>query len=893
MNKQKKQLSEKYNPKEFEDKLYKHWEESGYFKPNMDPNKEAYCIMMPPPNVTGKLHMGHALDGTLQDILIRFKRMQGYNTLWLPGSDHASISTEMKVVQKLQKEGKTKADLGREKFIEEAWEWTHLYGGTIQKQQRKIGCSCDWDRRRFTLDEGLSDAVLEQFIRLYQKGLIYRGERMVNWCTNCNTSISDAEVIYQEEETCLWYVRYPIVGEKDRFITIATTRPETMLGDTAVAVHPDDPRYQDVIGKKCMLPIMNKEIPIIADEFVEKEFGTGAVKITPCHDMNDYQAGLKHHLEMIQVFDEHFKMGDLLPEYKGMDLLEARQKIVERLKQEGYLIKEEKYMHNVGKCERCKHTIEPKISTQWFVKMKELAEPAIKAVENGDIKFIPKKYEKTYFNWMYHIQDWCISRQLWWGHQIPAYYCKKCGHIHVAKEAPKACEKCGGTELYQDPDTLDTWFSSALWPFSTLGWPDENAVDLKTFYPTNVLITGYDIIFFWVARMIFSGLDVMGERPFKDVLIHGIVRDSQGRKMSKTLGNGIDPIEVIDQYSADALRFSLLTGTTMGNDIRYMPEKLEQASNFANKIWNAAKFILMNQPEPEKLKAFRAQYYDAKTDQYQENAFAMEDKWILHQLNELVAEITTNIEHYDMGVAIDKIYNFMWNEFCDWYIEMAKLRLYADKEEAKIQVSYVLSEVFKTCLKLLHPFMPFVTSEIYDALTDDEEKELMVSDWPVCHAQMKEWKQAAELIQKWKKIIVEIRNIRNTKNIHPTQKSDLILVTKKYTEDMEKMKDMTMKFGFAKKVLLQETRKDIPEDAIQIVTDGIEVYMPMEGLIDKEAEKQRLEAEKTRLEAEVARCEKMLANKGFMAKAPASKIAEEKEKLAKYQEMLQKVKESL
>lgn len=893
MNKQKKQLSEKYNPKEFEDKLYKHWEESGYFKPNMDPNKEAYCIMMPPPNVTGKLHMGHALDGTLQDILIRFKRMQGYNTLWLPGSDHASISTEMKVVQKLQKEGKTKADLGREKFIEEAWEWTHLYGGTIQKQQRKIGCSCDWDRRRFTLDEGLSDAVLEQFIRLYQKGLIYRGERMVNWCTNCNTSISDAEVIYQEEETCLWYVRYPIVGEKDRFITIATTRPETMLGDTAVAVHPDDPRYQDVIGKKCMLPIMNKEIPIIADEFVEKEFGTGAVKITPCHDMNDYQAGLKHHLEMIQVFDEHFKMGDLLPEYKGMDLLEARQKIVERLKQEGYLIKEEKYMHNVGKCERCKHTIEPKISTQWFVKMKELAEPAIKAVENGDIKFIPKKYEKTYFNWMYHIQDWCISRQLWWGHQIPAYYCKKCGHIHVAKEAPKACEKCGSTDLYQDPDTLDTWFSSALWPFSTLGWPDENAVDLKTFYPTNVLITGYDIIFFWVARMIFSGLDVMGERPFKDVLIHGIVRDSQGRKMSKTLGNGIDPIEVIDQYSADALRFSLLTGTTMGNDIRYMPEKLEQASNFANKIWNAAKFILMNQPEPEKLKAFRAQYYDAKTDQYQENAFAMEDKWILHQLNELVAEITTNIEHYDMVVAIDKIYNFMWNEFCDWYIEMAKLRLYADKEEAKIQVSYVLSEVFKTCLKLLHPFMPFVTSEIYDALTDDEEKELMVSDWPVCHAQMKEWKREAELIQKWKKIIVEIRNIRNTKNIHPTQKSDLILVTKKYTEDMEKMKDMTMKFGFAKKVLLQETRKDIPEDAIQIVTDGIEVYMPMEGLIDKEAEKQRLEAEKTRLEAEVARCEKMLANKGFMAKAPASKIAEEKEKLAKYQEMLQKVKESL
>ena len=877
-------LSEKYNPKEFEDKIYKHWEENGLFKPSMDKTKESYCIMMPPPNVTGKLHMGHALDGTIQDILIRFKRMQGYNTLWLPGMDHASISTEMKVVQKLQKEGKTKKDLGREKFIEEAWDWTRLYGGTIQKQQRKLGCSCDWDRCRFTLDENLSKAVVEQFVNLYNEGLIYRGKRMVNWCTNCNTSISDAEVIYKEEETCLWYIRYKISGTKDRYITVATTRPETMLGDTAVAVNPEDDRYKDLIGKTCILPIMNKQIPIIADKFVEKEFGTGCVKITPAHDMNDYQAGLRHNLDIIEVFDENFKMGNLHPDYKGMDLLDARKKIVEELKKNGNLVKEEKYIHNVGKCERCKNTIEPKISTQWFVSMKKLAKPATDIVRKDIIKFIPKKYEKIYFNWMDNIQDWCISRQLWWGHQIPAYYCKKCKHINVAKQKPDKCEKCGSTDLYQDPDTLDTWFSSALWPFSTLGWPNKDAEDLKTFYPTNVLITGYDIIFFWVARMIFSGLKVMGEKPFSDVLIHGIVRDSQGRKMSKTLGNGIDPIEVIDEYSADALRFSLLSGTTMGNDIRYMPEKLEQASNFANKIWNAAKFILMNRTSKEDILNFRKENYDDKNNKYNDKALNIEDKWILSKLNNLIKEVTNNIEHYDVGVAIDKIYNFMWNEFCDWYIEMAKIRLYSYDEKSKIQVSYVLNEVFINCLKLLHPFMPFVTTEIYNKMITYGEEELIISKWP--EVKDNDYSYEERLIEKIKNIIVEIRNIRNTKNIHPSKKSGLIFVTEKYENELKQLENILMKFGFGNNIKIYSKKENLPDRVVSILNEGIDLYLPLDELINIEEEKKRLETEKKKLEAEVSRCEKMLANKGFISKAPANKIEEEKEKLKKYKELL-------
>ncbi len=889
-------LKEKYNPKDFEDELYQRWEEKGYFKPSMDKTKENYCIMMPPPNVTGKLHMGHALDGTIQDILIRFKRMQGYNTLWLPGSDHASISTEMKVVQKLKEEGKTKQDLGREKFLEEAWDWTKLYGGTIQEQQRKLGCSCDWERRRFTLDEGMSDAVLEEFINLYKQGYIYKGTRMVNWCPNCHTAISDAEVEYKEEASHLWHLRYKIKGE-NRYVEVATTRPETMLGDTAVAVNPEDKRYTDIVGKTCIVPIVNREIPIIADEFVETEFGTGCVKITPAHDPNDYQAGLKHKLEFIEVFDDKTIMGDLMPEVKGMKAIEARKIIVKKLEELGALVSIEHYTHNVGKCERCKTTIEPRISEQWFVKMKELAKPAIEAVKKDDVKFVPKRYEKTYFNWMENIQDWCISRQLWWGHQIPAYYCEECGHINVAKSAPNKCEKCGSDKLHQDPDTLDTWFSSALWPFSTLGWPNKESEDLKTFYPTNVLVTGYDIIFFWVARMIFSGLYAMGEKPFSDVLIHGIVRDSQGRKMSKTLGNGVDPIEVINQYGADSLRFSVLSGTTMGNDIRYMPEKLEQASNFANKIWNAAKFIIMNRPSEEEILKFKKENYDKERHIYKEGSLKLSDEWILNKLNKLILEITNNIENYDLGVALDKIYNFMWNEFCDWYIEMAKVRLYGENEKEKVQVSYVLNEVFTNCLKLLHPFMPFITSEIYDNLVSYEDKELMVSSWPTIDLSEDnlnfKYDKQEETIERIKEIIVEIRNIRNTKNIHPTKKSELILVTEKYEKELKEAEGVLLKLGFANKAKIQKDKTGIPEDAIKILTDGIELYMPLEGLVNLEEERKRLEVEKLRLEGEVARCEKMLSNPGFVNKAPEAKVKEEKEKLEKYKKMLEKVMESL
>ena len=883
-------LKEKYNPREFEEELYNSWEEKGYFKPSMDKTKESYCIMMPPPNVTGKLHMGHALDGTIQDVLIRFKRMQGYNTLWLPGSDHASISTEMKVVQKLKQEGKTKQDLGREKFLEEAWDWTKLYGGTIQEQQRKLGCSCDWDRRRFTLDEGLSDAVLEEFINLYNQGYIYKGTRMVNWCPNCNTAISDAEVEYKEEASHLWHLRYKIKDE-DKYIEVATTRPETMLGDTAVAVNPEDERYKDIIGKTCIVPIVNREIPIIADDFVEKEFGTGCVKITPSHDPNDYQAGKRNNLEFIEVFDAKTIMKDLMPEVKGMKAIEARPIIVKKLEELGALVSTEEYTHNVGKCERCKTTIEPRISEQWFVKMEELAKPAIEAVKKDDVKFVPKRYEKTYFNWMENIQDWCISRQLWWGHRIPAYYCEQCGHINVAKAMPEKCGKCGSDKLYQDPDTLDTWFSSALWPFSTLGWPNKEAEDLKTFYPTNVLVTGYDIIFFWVARMVFSGLYVMGEKPFSDVLIHGIVRDSQGRKMSKTLGNGIDPIEVIEKYGADSMRFSVLSGTTMGNDIRYMPEKLEQASNFANKIWNAAQFIIMNMVQKEEILKFKQENYDEKTGKYKEDSLKIEDKWIINKLDKLVSEITNNIENYDLGVALDKIYSFIWNEFCDWYIEMVKPRLYSDNKEEKIRVCYVLNYVFSISMKLLHPFMPFVTTKIYSSLVQEDEKELMVSKWPEQKEKFN-YDKDEEIIEKIKDMIVEIRNVRNTKNIHPSRKSKLIFVTTKYENELKQLEQIILKLGFGEEIIIKNSKQDIPQNTINIIMEAIELYIPQEGLIDLEEERKRLEDEKERLEKEVARCEKMLTNPGFINKAPQTKIEEERQKLEKYKEMLNKVMEN-
>ena len=869
-------LNDKFNPKDFEDKLYQNWEENGYFKPSMDKSKKSYSIVMPPPNVTGKLHMGHALDDTMQDILIRYKRMCGYNTLWLPGADHAAIATEVKVVEKLKKEGKNKYELGREKFLEEAWDWTRLYGGTIKKQQKKLGCSCDWDRYRFTLDEGLSQAVLEQFVNLYNKGLIYKGKRMVNWCTNCNTSVSDIEVEYHEQETCLWHIRYKIAGEEDKYIVVATTRPETMLGDTAVAVHPDDERYKDIVGKKCILPIMNKEIPIIADSFVEKDFGSGAVKITPAHDMNDYQAGLRHNLEIIEVFDENFKMGNLVPEYQGMDLLDARKLIVEKLKEIGALLKEEKYMHNVGKCERCKCTVEPKISEQWFVKMKELAKPAIEAVKKEDIKFVPKRYENTYFNWMENIQDWCISRQLWWGHRIPAYYCEDCGHIIVAKNAPNKCEKCGGEHVKQDEDTLDTWFSAALWPFSTLGWPNKESEDYKTFFPTNVLVTGYDIIFFWVARMIFSSLENTNNIPFNDVLIHGIVRDSQGRKMSKSLGNGIDPLEIIDKYGTDALRFSLILGISPGNDIRYMPEKLESASNFANKLWNASKFVLMNLED-----------YNGEISE----DLQYEDKWMLSKLNDLIKEVTSNLEGYELGVALGKIYDFIWNEFCDWYIEIVKTRLYDKENKTRISAQYTLNKVLQDSLKLLHPVMPFVTEEIYTKLYNSDDS-IMISDWPTYNEKLS-FKDEENQIEKLKEIIVGIRNIRSNMNIHPSKKCELIFVTKLYKDMLQQCEGFVKKLGFGEKITIKEDKIGINQNAISILADGLELYIPFEELVDIEAEKVRLQEEKKKLELEVERSNKMLSNPGFIAKAPEAKINEEKEKLAKYIEKLKATEERL
>ena len=868
-------LENKYNPKEFEKNIYDNWEEKGYFKPNMDKEKEPYCIMMPPPNVTGKLHMGHALDSTIQDILIRFKRMQGYNTLWLPGSDHAAISTEMKVVEKLRNEGKSKQELGRDKFLEEAWEWTKLYGGTIEEQQKKLGCSCDWERRRFTLDKGLSDAVLEQFVSLYNEGLIYKGTRMINYCPNCKTSISDVEIEYKEEETKLWHIKYKIKDE-NRYLIVATTRPETMRGDTAVAVAPDDERYSDLIGKTCILPIMNKEIPIIADEFVEKEFGTGAVKVTPAHDMNDYQSGLRHNLEIIQVFDENNKMGNLVPKYEGMNLLEARKAIVKDLKEIGALVKEEKYIHNVAKCERCKNTVEPKISEQWFVSMKDLAKRAADSVRNEEAKFIPKKYEKNYFNWLDNIQDWCISRQLWWGHRIPAYYCEDCKHINVSKIEPEKCEKCGSTNLHQDEDTLDTWFSSALWPFSTLGWPNEEQEDYKTFYPTNVLVTGFDIITFWVSRMMSQGLKLTGKAPFKDILIHGMVRDSQGRKMSKTLGNGIDPIEIIDKYGADALRFSVISGTTMGNDIRYIPEKLEAASNFANKVWNASKFVLMNLEDYEKPDNLN---------------LCIEDKWILSKLNKLVQDITTNIESYNLGVSLDKTYEFIWNEFCDWYIEIVKTRLYDKENKTRQTAQYVLNKVLGDLLKLLHPFMPFITEKIYTNLYDVDES-IMISKFPEYTENMV-FEEEEAFIEELKEVITKIRNIRAEMNVHPSKKASLIIVTKKYQKSIEASKEFLKKLGFAEEISVREKKESIPENAVNVLTSNMEIFIPFEELVDIKEEKERLEKEKSKILAEKLKVDGMANNPGFISKAPKAKVEEIQARARELEENLKNIEQRI
>lgn len=877
------ELEGAYQPKNFEEKLYKEWEEAGYFKPSEDTTKEPYTIVIPPPNITGKLHMGHALDETIQDILIRYKRMAGYNTLWLPGTDHAAIATEAKIVEKLKEAGITKEDLGREGFLEKAWDWKKEYGGTITKQLRKLGCSCDWSRERFTMDEGLSEAVKYVFIKLYEKGLIYKGKKMINWCPYCNTSISDAEVEYEEEPTHLWHIRYQVKGE-DRYVIVATTRPETMLGDTGVAVHPDDERYKDLVGKTVILPIMNKEIPVIADEFVETQFGTGAVKLTPACDPNDYAAALKHNLEIVEVFDENFKMGNLVPEYKGMDLLEAREKIVERLQKQGDLIKIEDYTHNVGKCYRCHHTIEPKISEQWFVKMKPLAEPAIEAVKKGEVRFIPERFDKIYYNWMENIQDWCISRQLWWGHRIPAYYCEDCDNVMVAEEEPKQCTKCGSSHIHQDEDTLDTWFSSALWPFSTLGWP-EKTKDFEYFYPTNTLVTGYDIIFFWVARMIFSGIEHTGKVPFKDVLIHGIVRDSKGRKMSKSLGNGIDPLEVIEKYGTDALRFSLTVGTTPGNDIRYMPEKLESASNFANKLWNASKFVLKHLENASK---------ETKEKMIEEKVpekLCYEDKWILSKANRLTKEVSNHLDNYDLGIAAQKIYDFAWNEFCDWYIEMVKPRLFDEQNESMQSALWTLNKVLIIILKLLHPIMPFVTEEIYQTLYHKKES-IMISNWPQYSKEL-DFSEEESQVEEMKEVIVGIRNIRTNMNVHPSKKSKLIFVTKTMKNMIETDKAMIQKLGYANEIIVQEEKKNIPQNAMSIVTKHMEVFIPFEDLVEIEAEKQRLTDEIKKLEAEVQRAEKMLANPGFVNKAPEKKVQEEKEKLAKYQTMLVATKERL
>lgn len=868
-------LEDKFNPKNFEEEIYKRWEGKEYFKPSEDKTKKPYTIVIPPPNITGKLHMGHALDETLQDILIRYKRMEGYNCLWLPGTDHAAIATEVKIVEKLKQQGIEKKNLTREQFLEKVWEWKKEYGGTILNQLKKLGCSCDWSRERFTMDEGLSNAVKYVFIKLYEKGLIYKGKRMINWCPSCNTSISDAEVEFEEEPTHLWHIRYKVKDE-DKYLIVATTRPETMLGDTGVAVHPEDERYKDLVGKKVILPIMNKEIPIVADDFVEKEFGTGAVKLTPAHDPNDYAASQRHNLEIIEVFDENWKMGNLVPEYKGLDIYEARKRIVEKLQEIGALVKIEDYTHNVGKCYRCHHTIEPKISEQWFVKMKPLAEPAIKAVKDGKTRFIPERFDKIYYNWMDNIQDWCISRQLWWGHRIPAYYCTKCNNIMVTESIPHKCEKCGNTEFTQDEDTLDTWFSSALWPFSTLGWPEQTE-DLKYFYPTSTLVTGYDIIFFWVARMIFSAIEHTGKVPFKDVFIHGIVRDSLGRKMSKSLGNGIDPLEIIEKYGTDALRFSLVLGISPGNDIRYMPEKLESAANFANKLWNASKFVLGNLEEID---------YDTMPQK-----LCYEDKWILSKLNKLIKETTINLNNYDLGVWTQKVYDFIWGEFCDWYIEMVKPRLYDKENKTREAAQYTLNKVLGDSLKLLHPIMPFITEEIYTKLYNNDES-IMISSWPK-YSEEFNFVNEEKQIEKIKQIIIGIRNIRTNMNVHPAKKSTLIFVTENDEEMIIDSQEFIKKLGFADKIIVQGNKNNIPQNAMSVLSEELEVYLPFDELVDIEEEKKRLQGEKQKLEAEVERASKMLSNPGFVNKAPENKIKEEKEKLERYKQMLENVEERL
>ena len=864
-----------YDPKEFEEKLYNEWNEKGYFTPVVDKTKTPYTIVIPPPNVTGKLHMGHALVMTLQDILIRYKKLRGFNTLWIPGTDHSAIATEVKVVEKLRKEGKTKEQIGREAFLEEAWDWTREYGGTIVRQLKSLGCACDWTRERFTLDEGLSKAVEKVFIDMYNKGAIYRGNRMINWCPTCKTSLSDAEVEFAEENTNLWYIRY-YTKDKKEYVTVATTRPETMLGDTGVAVNPEDSRYKDMIGKKVIVPLVNREIPIVADPFVEKEFGTGCVKLTPAHDFNDYEAGKRFGLEEIEVFDEKNIMLDLVPKYKGMGIYEARKEIVKDLEALGVLEKIEDYVHNVGKCYRCHNTVEPRISMQWFMKMEELAKPAIEVVKSGKIKFVPERFDKTYFHWMENIKDWCISRQIWWGHRIPAYYCKDCGEIMVSSEKPEKCAKCGSLNLYQDSDTLDTWFSSALWPFSTMGWPNETE-DFKYFYPTNTLVTAYDIIFFWVARMIFSSLEHTKQIPFDTVFMHGLVRDAQGRKMSKSLGNGLDPMDIIAECGADSVRFSLVQNMTLGNDVKYSKDKAVATKNFANKIWNASKFVLSN--------------IDESLKDYKKENLHIEDKWILNKLDKLTTDVTNHIEKYEIGIAATKIYDFIWSEFCDWYIEMVKPRLYSEEDLGKKEVMYTLNYVLVNSLKLLHPFMPFITEKLYRELIVDKES-IMLDTWPEIKNKF-EYNEEEENIETLKNIIVNIRNIRANMNVVPSKKTKLIFVTTKYKNVINESLEFLKKLGYADNIEIKDNKEGIPSNAISIVQEGIEVFIPFEELVDVKKELERLNGEKEKLESEVERASKMLSNKGFTEKAPKEKVKEEEEKLTKYKEMLATVEKRI
>ena len=876
-----KELAKTYDPKGIEDRLYKKWEDNGYFHAQADRSKKPFTIVMPPPNITGQLHMGHALDNTMQDILIRYKRMQGYNALWQPGTDHAAIATEVKVIDSLKKQGIDKNDLGREGFLEKCWEWKDEYGSRIINQLKKMGSSADWSRERFTMDKGCSDAVLEVFIKLYEKGLIYKGSRIVNWCPVCKTSISDAEVEHEEQDGFFWHINYPVVGEAGRFVEIATTRPETLFGDTAVAVNPDDERYQDIIGKMLKLPMTDREIPVIADSYVDKEFGTGCVKITPAHDPNDFEVGKRHNLEEIVVINDDATMNSKAGKYAGMDRYECRKALVEDLEKEGLLVKVVPHSHNVGTHDRCGTTVEPMIKQQWFVKMDDLIKPAVEGVKNGDIKLLPKRMEKTYFNWTDNIRDWCISRQLWWGHRIPAYYCDECGEMVVSKNAPEKCPKCGCTHMTQDPDTLDTWFSSALWSFSTLGWP-EKTEDLDYFYPNDVLVTGYDIIFFWVIRMIFSGYEQMGKAPFHTVLFHGLVRDSQGRKMSKSLGNGIDPLEVIDKYGADALRLTLITGNAPGNDMRFYWERVEASRNFANKVWNASRFIMMNLEGMEVTKP-------AISD------LAPEDKWILSAVNTLTKDVTENMDKFELGIAVQKVYDFIWDEFCDWYIEIAKVRTYKKDEDARAANSalWTLRTVLGQALKLLHPYMPFITEEIYCTLNPQEET-IMLADWPVYK---EEWNFSAEeeMLAHVKELVKGIRNLRTEMDVPPSRKAKVFIVSedKALCETFESMKKTYQNLISASEVDVQSDKAGIGEDAVSVVIPGAVVYMPLEDLVDMEKEKERLLKEEERLKKELARSHGMLNNEKFVSKAPAAKIQEEKDKLAKYEQMMATVQERL